>query len=94
MPALLDPSRFGIDLASDLRRDLNALQPGNPFSPTRGPLSDSTGVTRLAGVLEVFGELFVLFEVGTRRQGSGVRHTNLLSLACLESAQIRLKEGS
>ena len=66
---MFHPFRFEVDLSSKLRRGLQALQAGERFYPARGPVADCARFARLAGVLEVFCELLVLFKVGIRRKG-------------------------
>src|SRR4030095_681917 len=80
VPLMFHPFRFEVDLSSDFWSDLQALQPGNRFRPASRPVADFAGRVRLAGALEIFCELLVLFEVGKRRKRESGRHTNLLSL--------------
>src|SRR5260370_39350138 len=81
VPAALD--LFCVSVAPSRCRPIyRAVQARKSLNPTFGPSADGAGGGRLTGVLEIPGEFFVLFQVGTRRQGKGVRHTNLLSNTC------------
>ena len=67
VPAALDlvPLRaIALCAASPIGR---AVQARKSFDPACGPVADRTGVARFAGLLQVLGELLILFEVGTGR---------------------------
>src|SRR5579883_3477397 len=70
------------------------VQARQGIEPAASPVTNRLRIARFAGLLQLLGEFSILLQVGAGRQGECVRHTNLLSSACLASAQIRLKEGS
>jgi hypothetical protein len=72
MPALLDLPRFSIDLISDLRCDLKAVQASDRFLRTFDPQADRAAIGQFTGVLEVLGELLILLDIRTRWQGKWV----------------------
>ena len=64
---------------------------------TGGPLADGVFIVRFSGLDQIFGELSVPFQI--RDAAGGAEHPADLAyespfIACLESARIRLKEGS
>ena len=61
------------------KRDVKIVQLHERLDPFRHPGAESVSVARHADLEEVLRALFVLLEVGTRRQRKCVRHTNLLS---------------
>ena len=66
-------------------------------NPRLGPVTDGVFIARLAGFEQFFCELLVSFEIRTRRKRKCVLRMGTYEspfIACLESARIRLKEGS
>ena len=68
------------------------------MNPVICPLVQGIGIAALADVYQVFGEFPVLFKIWARKAEEG-RPADWETyespfIACLESARIRLKEGS
>jgi len=66
VPAPLDIFRFILSV-SHCRAMGRAVCPRKPFNPTSGPVADRQGIARSTRILQIPGELLVLFRVGTGR---------------------------
>src|SRR6516164_4083892 len=87
VPLSFDSLCIPADLSTSFGPERPPLEAGQRPRPARGPIADCTRLARPTCLLEVFCELLVLLEVGTRWKRKCVRHTNLLSLPGVRTNQ-------